>query len=75
MGREYFASKTSRYCLNSHNVGGSASMTFVNELSWFMPSCEFSFMFATGWDCLEVVSSSEPTVPRQHLWHRFEVVI
>jgi hypothetical protein len=31
-------------------------------LSWFMPQCEFSFMAATGWDCLEVVTATEPTV-------------
>ena len=31
-------------------------------LTWFMPSCEFSFMIATGWDCLEVVSASEPAI-------------
>ena len=31
-------------------------------LTWFMSSCEFSFMIATGWDCLEVVSASEPTI-------------
>ncbi|HEY0013468.1 MAG TPA: hypothetical protein VGB79_11545 [Allosphingosinicella sp.] len=31
-------------------------------LSWFMPGCEFSFMIATGWDCLEVVANGEPII-------------
>ena len=31
-------------------------------LSWFMRDCEYSFMVATGWDCLEVVAGTEPTV-------------
>lgn len=31
-------------------------------LSWFTAGCEFSFMIATGWDCLEVVASTEPVI-------------
>lgn len=31
-------------------------------LSWVMASCEFSFMIATDWECLEVVSNFEPTI-------------
>jgi hypothetical protein len=33
-----------------------------SHLSWFMRGCEFSFVIATGWDCLEVVTGTEPTV-------------
>jgi hypothetical protein len=33
-----------------------------SALSWEIFDCEFSFMIATDWDCLEVVSASEPTV-------------
>jgi hypothetical protein len=31
-------------------------------LSWVMPQCEWSFLVATGWDCLEVVTPTEPTI-------------
>ena len=33
-----------------------------SELSWIMGGCDFSYMVATGWDCLEVISDSEPSV-------------
>jgi len=32
-----------------------------SELSWIMKSCEFSYMIATNWDCLEVITNSEPS--------------
>ena len=31
-------------------------------LSWFMRDCEYSFVVATEWDCLEVVAGAEPNV-------------
>ena len=33
-----------------------------SELSWVMADCEYSFMIATGWDCLEVVAWGEPKI-------------
>lgn len=33
-----------------------------SELSWIMRDCEFSYMIATDWDCLEVVTDCEPSV-------------
>ncbi|WP_114520478.1 hypothetical protein [Altererythrobacter sp. ZODW24] len=33
-----------------------------SELSWVMSSCEYSFMVATGSNCLEVIANCEPTV-------------
>ena len=33
-----------------------------SELSWIMKGCEFSYMVATGWDCLEVITDCEPSV-------------
>ncbi len=33
-----------------------------SPLSWEMFDCEFSHMIATGWDCLEVVTTCEPKV-------------
>ena len=33
-----------------------------SELSWLMPGCEYSFMIATGWNCLEVIANCEPTI-------------
>jgi hypothetical protein len=33
-----------------------------SELSWVMPNCEYSYMVATGFDCVEVVADCEPTV-------------
>ena len=33
-----------------------------SELSWIMRDCEFSYMVATNWDCLEVIAGCEPSV-------------
>lgn len=33
-----------------------------SELSWIMRDCEFSYMVATNWDCLEVITGCEPSV-------------
>jgi hypothetical protein len=33
-----------------------------SELLWIMRGCEFSYMVATDWDCLEVITDCEPSV-------------
>lgn len=33
-----------------------------SELSWIMGNCEFSYIVATSWDCLEVITDCEPSV-------------
>ena len=55
----------------SKNEARPASTTFKvkghlwqteSELSWIMENCEYSFMVATLWDCLEVVADCEPDI-------------
>ena len=33
-----------------------------SELLWIMRGCEFSYMVATDWDCLELITDCEPSV-------------